>query len=204
MANEWFYARGTKRMGPFSPRQFKDLADAGTIVPSDTVWKDDLKVGVLASRVRNLFVRTTVPVLPVIEDVPLPAEDAASTPVVIPIEKAPAEATPAAVVSSDKPPSLDVPESISLVPLEPAAEPKAPKKKPPEQHVKKGRATAVKGADIVSQDGVYARYRKKCTKCDHKDSACHSVLITNKMFKTNYFCPKCRKGREVAIQCSMQ
>jgi hypothetical protein len=59
----------------------------------------------------------------------------------------------------------------------------------------------MKGCDIVGQDGDYARYRKKCIKCGHKDSACHQLAITNKSFKANYFCPKCRKGCEVSIQC---
>ena len=60
---------------------------------------------------------------------------------------------------------------------------------------------ALAGADIVGQDGAYARYRKKCMKCQHRDSACHMIVITNKLFKANFFCPKCRKRCEVVIQC---
>src|ERR1043166_13023 len=55
------------------------------------------------------------------------------------------------------------------------AEPPPPEKPAPTKapsippKPKKGRATAIKGCDIVSQDGTYARYRKKCTKCSHVD-----------------------------------
>jgi len=96
-------------------------------------------------------------------------------------------------------PPVVVAESKPMLVPEQAAAPKAPEKKP----AKKGRAFAQKGADIMSQDGAYARYRKKCMKCGHKDAACHMVAIANKTFKTNYFCPKCRKSCEVSIQCQM-
>lgn len=68
---------------------------------------------------------------------------------------------------------------------------------------KKGSATAVKGADIVGQDGMYARYRMKCTVCGHKDGSSRSILITNKLTKSVFFCPKCKKRRDVAIQCRL-
>jgi len=102
----------------------------------------------------------------------------------------PVTAPPPVVVAESKP--VPVPEQ--------AAAPKAPEKKPA---LKKGRAVALTGADIVGQDGAYARYRKKCTKCGHQDSACHMIQITNKSFKANYFCPKCRKRCEVSISCHL-
>jgi hypothetical protein len=61
-------------------------------------------------------------------------------------------------------------------------------------------ATAVKGCVIVSQDGVDARYRMKCTKCGHADSSCRSIKIMPKTTKSGYFCPKCKKRCEVVIQ----
>ena len=93
--------------------------------------------------------------------------------------------------------------------MHPADEPAAPQPEKPAPaktpsipaRPKKGRATAVSGCDIVSQDGTYARYRKKCTKCGHIDAACHSLVIANRRVKVMYFCPKCKKSRNVEIQC---
>ena len=109
---------------------------------------------------------------------------------------APADALPAV----ETPPVAAAPESAppeKVVALE-----DQPKKQ--DRPARKGRAVAVKGADIVSQDGTHARYRKKCMECGHKDSACHMILITNKMIKMSFYCRKCRKSREVAIQCFLQ
>ena len=55
MADEWYYARGEDKLGPFSARQLKDLADAGRILLTDTVWKAGIDRGVSAARVENLF-----------------------------------------------------------------------------------------------------------------------------------------------------
>jgi GYF domain 2 len=71
----------------------------------------------------------------------------------------------------------------------------SPKKRPG-----KGRATAVKGAVIISQDGEYAKYRKKCTHCGHDDSCTRVIPITNGATRDTFFCTKCRKKREVVIQ----
>jgi hypothetical protein len=100
------------------------------------------------------------------------------------------------------PPAVAAESSAVLVPDQPAA-PQAQPKAPEKPAVKKGRAMAMSGCDIVGQDGAYARYRKKCKKCGHQDAACHMIQITNKSFKTNYFCPKCRKSCEVSIQCHL-
>jgi GYF domain 2 len=61
-------------------------------------------------------------------------------------------------------------------------------------------ATAVKGATIVSQDGVDARYRMMCSKCGHADSSCRTIKIMPRTTKSGFFCPKCKKRREVVIQ----
>src|SRR5437762_552335 len=55
MADQWYYARGGDKLGPFSARQLKDLADGGRILPTDTVWKQGIERGVSAARVKNLF-----------------------------------------------------------------------------------------------------------------------------------------------------
>ena len=80
------------------------------------------------------------------------------------------------------------------------AEPPIPKAKPTERP-KRGSASALKGAEITGQDGVDARFRMICTTCGTKDASCRTVKISNKTTKANYFCPKCRKRREVIIQC---
>jgi len=94
-------------------------------------------------------------------------------------------------------------EPSAAEPETPPPEKPAPTKTAPPAKPKKGRATAIKGCDVVSQDGTYARYRKKCTKCGHIDSACHTLVIANRRIKVQYFCPKCRKSRVVEIQCQV-
>src|SRR5438067_10238176 len=37
MADQWYYARGEDKLGPFSARQLKDLADDERILPTDAV-----------------------------------------------------------------------------------------------------------------------------------------------------------------------
>lgn len=68
------------------------------------------------------------------------------------------------------------------------------------KRVGKGRATALKGAVIISQDGEYLKYRKKCTECGHEDSCTRAIPITNGVTRDTFFCSKCRKKREVVIQ----
>jgi GYF domain 2 len=55
MADRWYYGRDEQRLGPFTPRQFKDLVDAGQIQPTDTVWKEGFADGVPAGKVKGLF-----------------------------------------------------------------------------------------------------------------------------------------------------
>lgn len=96
--------------------------------------------------------------------------------------------SPVVVVISTTPPSVET----AKLPDQP---------KPIVRTNKRGTATAIKGADIVSTDITQARYRMKCTECGHKDSSCRTIQISNKLTKTGFFCPKCRKRREVVIQC---
>jgi hypothetical protein len=142
----WFYAHGDNKLGPFSGDRLKELAAAGEILPTDTVWRDGTVAGVAANLVKNLF------------------------------------AAPAA--------------AIALV-----AEPPPPQKTKAPDRPKRGSASALKGAEITGQDGVDARFRMICTTCGTKDKSCRTIKISNKTTKSNYFCPKCRKRREVVIQC---
>ena len=99
------------------------------------------------------------------------------------------------------PPAPIVVESTPLLVPETPVAPPAPSE--PKPIAKKGRATAVKGAEIAGQDGEYARYRMKCDRCGHKDAACHRIAITNRSFKGNYYCPKCKRRSEVSIHCQL-
>lgn len=172
MPSQWYYAHDEKKLGPFSQDQLKEMAAAGVILPTDTVWMEGVAQGAQASRIKNLFARAGTPSAPVASSNPVAA------------------------------PELLVVKAV-LVPIEKADDaPKSPAKAA-ERPAKKGRAVALKGCDIASQDGAYCRYRKKCTVCGTKDSACRTIPIANRLYKDNYFCPKCRKRRDVAIQCQL-
>ncbi len=139
----WYYAHGDDKLGPFSGDRLKELAAAGAILPTDTVWRDGTATGVAANLVKNLFAPPVVAIVVV-------------------------------------------------------AEPPKPKST---ERPKRGSASALKGAEITGQDGVDARFRMICTTCGTKDKSCRTIKISNKTTKANYFCPKCRKRREVVIQC---
>lgn len=55
MADLWFYGRGAELFGPFSGWQVADLADAGVVLRTDTVWEDESEDGVPADRIPHLF-----------------------------------------------------------------------------------------------------------------------------------------------------
>ncbi len=148
MADRWYYARDENRLGPFSAKELRDLADAGRIVSTDTIWKDGVAAGVPAWRVKNLFAAKPVPVAP-----PPPARPAA--------------------------------------PPQPTAGPSQPRK---------GRATAIRGAIIVTQDGTTVFFKKKCHRCGHEDNTRSRMPIATGTTRTRFFCPKCRKLGPVEIQ----
>ena len=74
--------------------------------------------------------------------------------------------------------------------------------RPPEP-VRKRRALAVKGATLLSQDGVTVYFRKKCSQCGFEDSCRSSMRIGQGIARNHFFCPKCRKKREVQLRGSM-
>lgn len=187
MAIGWYYAHDQEKLGPFSVQQLKDFAACGEILPTDTVWKEGVEAGVPASRVRYLFA------LPPPRPMGIyPVATPSNAPSVTPAEEAPSklavfESTPATATPESTPENVPVPVA------RPKTEP-APEKK-------RGTATALKGAVMAGQDGVQARYRMKCMECGHQDSSCRSIKISNRTMKSNFFCPKCKKRREVIIQC---
>jgi hypothetical protein len=51
----WFYGRGADISGPVTGPELTDLAMAGTVLPTDTIWQDGVEDGVPAETVDNLF-----------------------------------------------------------------------------------------------------------------------------------------------------
>ena len=43
MPGGWFYAHDADKVGPFSGQQLKDLAACGSLLRTDTVWKDGIE-----------------------------------------------------------------------------------------------------------------------------------------------------------------
>jgi hypothetical protein len=98
-------------------------------------------------------------------------------------------------------PASDVRHLFPVAVAEAAPEPPAKAPAPPPPKPRKGRAIAGKGALIVAQDGTTVKYRKKCTGCGYEDSCWHSQTIKTGTIRQPFFCPKCRRRRDVEIQC---
>lgn len=78
--------------------------------------------------------------------------------------------------------------------------------KPPDLHAEKSRrrrAVSVKGAVLVIQDGYLVYYRKLFSACGFEDNCRSTMLISTGITRSHFFCPKCRKSREVQIQGTM-
>ena len=75
MAEQYFYGRGEASFGPYTALELRNLAVAGTIRLTDSVWRQSNGRRSLASQVKNLFPPATEPV-----GAP-PAEPAAESPV---------------------------------------------------------------------------------------------------------------------------
>jgi len=200
MADQWYYARGEHKRGPFSARQLKELAEAGDIRPADTVWKEGVAQGVPAAHVKHLFSQP-------VAGTPAPA---AAAPKAQPPAPAPAPVPPAVT------PSAHVESSSASLPGTEsdadagtaAAETTSPPQPPPwanqaaapKAQTRPARAVAVRGAVITSQDGMTVHYRKKCTQCGYEDVARSRMLIRSGLTRVTFFCRKCRKVRQIEIQ----
>jgi len=158
VADRYYYSHAEQKLGPCSDQQLKDLAAAGGILPTDTVWKEGIERGVDAGKVKNLF--RAAPARP-------------------PVEVEPEPVAPAG-------PAL----------AEPPVPAPAPRKEP---RARQGRATAGRGAVLVSQDGVSVKFRKKCTTCGHLDTSWNTIPIRNGIMRAGFYCIKCRKHRDVEV-----
>ena len=61
MVDQWFYGRGADITGPVSGPELAALAAAGTVQPTDTVWRDGVEDGVPAGQVPDLFAAAAPP-----------------------------------------------------------------------------------------------------------------------------------------------
>lgn len=209
MAGQYFYARGDKHFGPYSGARLKELATNGALEPTDTVWKAGMTTSVRADTVHSLFPNGPSAAGP--DDTEVAAAKVPSPVLSEPPPTAPdgraAAAEPLQAIQTLEPP-------LDLVPID--EEPKPPTPTKPDAVVKpilvqspagegriperKRRAEAVRGAIIVSQDGAIVHYRKKCSKCGHESTSKNSMPIRMGATTANFFCPKCKKLRDVVIR----
>jgi hypothetical protein len=210
MADQWYYARA-----------------AGRILPTDTIWKEGIEKGFSAVRVKNLLPPTPAPSsavnrsalsTPAAAPSPPPIDGPGQVAVIDPGAATPHEEVACGVavppetsvsmpaVAQGKENAPGVSETPPPLPGDADAvsddEP-APSRPPSRAHVsqpKKGRAVALKGAVLISQDGQVVQYRKKCCKCGHENASKHRMPIRNGVTRASFFCPKCRKLSPVQIQ----
>ena len=64
---------------------------------------------------------------------------------------------------------------------------------------KTGRAVAGPGAVLMGQDGSTVKFRGKCTACKREETSWKSIAIPRGTHRSSFFCPKCRKRRDVEI-----
>jgi hypothetical protein len=223
MADRWYYAHEEHKTGPFSGQQLKDLAASGQILTTDTVWKEGVETGVLARKVKGLFppapagaprteasssqtpagTPSAVDLPPAVESAPSgPSPNAQLDAVALPTGTPPEPSASAGATARGSQAVAMFPETIELVSQEKAPAARS-QPSPPQTTVKKGRAVGAQGAVIVGQDGIYVRFRKKCTVCGHEDHSSNTMPIRHGTMRTNFFCSKCRKNRVVTIQGSL-
>ena len=62
--DQWFYGRGSDITGPVTGPELSGLAAGGTVLPTDTVWRDGVEDGVPADQVPDLFPAADKPAAP--------------------------------------------------------------------------------------------------------------------------------------------
>ena len=217
MSDVLHVVRDGKWLGPFSTAQLRALAAAGRLRPTDAVWKAGMAQAVLVTKVKNLFpaspprpyppdaVSAEVPpatVSPASTVSPSPSSPSgtlAASPLPTPpaeVPGTPGEHTPAVTVPT-------VPPARTSTTVQPPEHKAGPNVATPSRHMMR-RAVGMKGAVLLSQDGYNVHYRKKCSQCGFEDTCRSTMLINIGFTRSHFFCPKCRKSREVQIKGSMQ
>jgi hypothetical protein len=217
MIEQIYVERSGRKFGPFSATQLKALASAGKLLPTDTVWKEGMEKAVLAAKVMNLFLPIPTPPCPLEAVAAKATEATSSTPssdgssvsyldgsAVADFAHAPPKELPEA----SKKNARTVPCQETPMVVDQSADHNAGlRAKPavrPAEKPRMRRAVAVQGAVLVSQDGYSVHYRKKCSQCGFEDTCRSTMLISTGITRSHFFCPKCRKSREVQIQGTMQ
>jgi hypothetical protein len=183
--DQYYYAHDGGEFGPFSAAGMRAEAEAGRILPTDTIWKEGTSARVAAAKVKDLYASRPQAADPAVAGGPAASQVQAS------VAKGAAPAAPPLAPDSGE----DLAEAPPA-PL-PAPEPRRPPPDPPK--VRKRRVISIKGGVIMSQDGVEVRYRKKCSVCGHEDATRSLAKILSGTARATYFCPSCRKLRTVEI-----
>ncbi|GAB4130864.1 MAG: hypothetical protein Kow0040_09290 [Thermogutta sp.] len=55
MAQQWYYAKGERKIGPITASELKRLAQSAELLPDDLVWREGLRDWMAAKRIRGLF-----------------------------------------------------------------------------------------------------------------------------------------------------
>ena len=105
------------------------------------------------------------------------------------VVESPASAIPTKVESAEVTPANEA--ATATAPPPPAA--------PAQVYSRTARASAGKGAVLLSQDGKTVKYKGKCTVCGHEDASYKSIPIPRGTTRLGFFCTKCRKRRDVEI-----
>jgi hypothetical protein len=190
MDQQWYYGQEHARHGPFSAVTLQALASAGEILRTDTVWKEGVEQGALASRVKHLFVVAAV-LSPIAAPTPPIEEQAAPVPESIASEPHDEQVLPASQATNAERETTPILESLSV---------SAYQSTPSKLAVRKSRALAIRGAKVVGQDGSNVQFKKFCTTCGHEDGHRSAMKIRTGLTRLSYYCPKCRKPRSVELQ----
>ncbi len=214
MSDQWYLTRDGKEYGPYSVDHVLRLAELGRLQPTDLVRKEGMTAGVPASQIKRLYPDA-------VAAVDSPPDGPAGPTAVASATATVATGSPETLTHRPNtaeehlPPAEDVPPASSptdsagpMLPAEPSpasgnrllSASKAPPSSAsqPKKHLR--RAVAVSGAIIMGQDGTTVKFRKKCTKCGYEDSARSTLIIGVGQMRTQFFCRKCRKQREVTLQ----
>jgi hypothetical protein len=210
--------RDGKWIGPFSTAQLRALAAAGRLRPTDCVWKAGMAQAVPVTKVKNLFPASPPrPHPPDAVSAEVPPATISPTPTVSP-SPSNALGVLAAVPPATSPkevPATSNKHALAAVTIPTVPAPLPGTVKQPSEH-KAGpnagtpsrprmrRAIAGIGAVLISQDGYNVHYRKKCSQCGFEDTCRSTMLINIGTTRSHFFCPKCRKNREVQMQGCMQ
>jgi hypothetical protein len=195
MADQWYFAKGQDKFGPFTALEMREHAVSGRIQPTDMVWKEGVATGVPAGRVKNLFPNQ-------VDILPSAPHDSAPSPVANGIAPHPSDAdcSLSDLAQADSGQENDSETGTEASPPAPVQPPTALSPSRPPEKARKGTVTGATWAIIVGHDGRTVQFRKKCSKCGYVEMTRCTLPIRNGTSRTNFFCPKCKKSTDVEIR----